>query len=411
MDVNYRILDYEQVQMELDRLVNNPNAKYKIVKKDDFKPTRLGYPVDHFTVGNGNKHIVILGNTHGSEIISCDFVLKLMESISEKKNGFENLDLEEVTIDFVPLHNPEGYIISTSAIKTVIKDDMSNEEKEKLCKEYWALYRQDDINARNNPEDHETLKNHQKMFENADYNCIPVKHEKLRESVKNIQQTYNHPKGSMVVWRANGSGVELNRNQPLNSSFLEKKSPEYASLRYNNILENVPGPIGVSSITLDSFQYEPENQNIINLVDELYKNGQYCGFLTYHATYGKVFANPTYEADESILDDEKRIKITAINRFLANEYFEPTGYGLIDDPDIEGTDELLRILYPAVLLIELSKMGGNPIAPYGDISGNYTSVMKNNMQASSKVIKLLPKMYDFIYDKSLLLEKVEHVKK
>ena len=94
MNVNYRILDYEQVQMELDRLMNNPNAKYKIVKKDDFKPTRLGYPVDHFTVGNGNKHIVILGNTHGSEIISCDFVLKLMESISEKKK-YSQLITEE----------------------------------------------------------------------------------------------------------------------------------------------------------------------------------------------------------------------------------------------------------------------------------------------------------------------------
>ena len=33
------------------------------------------------------------------------------------------------------------------------------------------------------------------------------------------------------------------------------------------------------------------------------------------------------------------------------------------------------------MLIELSKMGGNPIAPYGDINGNYTNLIKSNLDA------------------------------
>ena len=34
-------------------------------------------------------------------------------------------------------------------------------------------------------------------------------------------------------------------------------------------------------------------------------------------------------------------------------------------------DKKLRIDYPAVLLIELSYMGGNPLGPLGDKDNNY----------------------------------------
>ena len=411
MDISYRILDYEQVEAELSRLENNLNSKIPVMRQDDFKSTRFGYPVEHFTIGNGDKHIVVVGNTHGSEIISCDFVMRLMESVSEKKNGFENFDENEVTIDFIPLHNPEGYIISSSAIRTLITDDMNDKEKEAICKKYWTLYYQDDIDSKENNDDHTTLKRHQKMFEEADYTCINEKHKLLRESVKEINEKYHHPVGSMIMWRANGSGVELNRNQPFNSDIVIKEKQEYGSMRYNNILKGVKGPLGASCYDSNRFTYEAENENLFELLDNLYRGGKYCGMLTYHSTWGKVFANPSYQVDESLLDDERRYHITAVNQFLAKEYEKYSGYEMMDSPAFDDTDDVFRILYPGTLLIELSKLDGNPIGPYCDITGNYNEVMVSNMKATANLVHLLPKMHDFLYERSVLLNPNENIRR
>ena len=403
MKIDYRILDFEQVNEKLDRL-KEQESSLKIIEQSPLCITRLGYTVRHFTAGYGNKHILIIGGTHGSEIISVDFVLRLMNSISKKEDGFENFDESDVTIDFIPLHNPEGYIISSSAIKTLIKDSMSDSEKEKICKEYYVKYREDDIYAKSNPDDHSSLKQHQEMFKHADYTCISPTHSKLRESVHQIQEKYPSQSGSMICWRANGSGVELNRNHPFCDSTIG-----YGQLRYNNLKKNIPGPLGTLSFG-NEFSFEPENKSLLSFIDNLYNSNKYCGIISYHSTMGMLYVNPSYEADESILSDEDRYMFTSINNYLANIYCSKAGYGIIEDPDFNATDELLRVIYPATILVELSKMGGNPIGPYGDIT-NYERVMNDNMIASSHVIRELPKMQDFLYKKSILVDKVEPKKK
>ena len=46
-----------------------------------------------------------------------------------------------------------------------------------------------------------------------------------------------------------------------------------------------------------------------------------------------------------------------------------------------SSNDIFRLKYSQNLLIELSAMGGNPIAPYGDIKGNYTNVINSNLDA------------------------------
>mgnify|MGYP004649054781 FL=1 len=46
-----------------------------------------------------------------------------------------------------------------------------------------------------------------------------------------------------------------------------------------------------------------------------------------------------------------------------------------------SSNDIFRLKYPQNLLIELSGMGGNPIAPYGDIKGNYTNTINSNLDA------------------------------
>ena len=55
---------------------------------------------------------------------------------------------------------------------------------------------------------------------------------------------------------------------------------------------------------------------------------------------------------------------------------------------LTGTGDMIRQLLPGFLIVELSKMGGNPIGPYGD-KNNYIKVINDNINAFYNVINLI----------------------
>lgn len=398
---NY-ILDYDLYQQKLADIYQM--AKGKLVKEETAK-TELGYPVDYFTLGKGNNHIILMGGTHGSEIISVDFMLKLMEKMVKGGDEFQHFPFEEYTFHFIPLQNPEGFIISTSAIRTKITNDTPLNDMEKICKDYYLKYRQDDIHYKEDPNDR-SLKEHQKMFADASYQAIDqTKHPLLHEAVKRILTNKEIPAGSMIMWRANGLGIELNRNQPFNLGLQANIENErtYGYLRYNNIPTNVPSPIGVPSLTSGHLVMASENKFLMALIDKLYHEKKYCGLVSYHGTGGVIYYRPSFQFDETVLDDEHRHQFTAINRTIADKYREFTDYKLVEDNDLEGTDEFLRMQYPGQYCIELSKMGGNPIGPYGDLQGNYDKTINDNMLATSKTIPYMALFKPFIYEEGYLI--------
>ena len=59
----------------------------KVTLKDGFKKgevivTDSLIEIPYYTYGNGNNHIVLVGGTHGSEIISVNLVLDIMKHIN-----------------------------------------------------------------------------------------------------------------------------------------------------------------------------------------------------------------------------------------------------------------------------------------------------------------------------------------
>lgn len=379
------IIDYDILITKLKELNN--------LKKHQSYKTRLGYDIPYYTFGNGENHIVIVGGTHGSEIISVDFVLNLMDNLSNKKGIFKDFDDKTYTMHFIPIQNPEGFIISTSAIRTLIPKDMSKFDSEKICKKYYELYRKDDINSIENP-NNKDIKLHQKMFINADYKCIDEKkHKSLRNSIKKIYEENTLPRGSIVTFRANGSGVELNRNNKYNKGIEEIKEKRivYGPLRYNNILKSVKGPIGIPCLDVNHFEYEPENKFLLDLLSKLQKENKLCCCLLFHSTGGKIYYKPSFKAYPRNLDEENQKYIEQLNFNIALKYKEFTEYTLEDteDENLKSFDGYLRTLFPGVILIELSKMGGNPIGPYGDILGNYIPTIQNNLKSTLNVIKIL----------------------
>lgn len=382
--MNY-ILDYDILNEKLSKMINLNRCSYA--------KTRLGYEIPYYTYGSGDNHVVIVGGTHGSEIISVDFVLRLMDQISNKKGIFKSFDESKYTIHFIPVQNPEGFIVSTSAIRTLIPKNMLIDECEKICKDYYENYRQDDINVKNNPNDR-SLKLHQKMFINSSYECISDKHIKLKESIKNILSDSRIPKGSMICYRSNGSGIELNRNTRFNQGIKDIKNNKtvYGLNRYNNIPTTIPSPIGIPCIDVNNFEYELENKFLYKLLDKLFNDKKLkCCFL-FHGTGGEIYYKPIFESYENNLDDIEKEKIEKINLDIALKYQEYTGYRLTDNKDekFESFDGYMRTLYPGIILIELSKMGGNPLGPYGDIEKNYIPTIESNLKAVESILEYLP---------------------
>ena len=412
------ILNYEDVLIKLKQIEDNSNG---LIKKKEICPkTTCGYEISHYTVGTGPKHIVILGGVHANEIISVDFVLKFMESIA---NGEIDIDFNDVTLDIIPLDNPEGYIIATSTIRTVIDKDMEDSKIEKIATDYYKAYREDNIQAikekkENIPIGQRSIKKHHQMFKNATYKCIPDKYKDIKEKVKKMMEDEHFPEGSMIDFKCNADGIEPNKSWLMNNNLYRMRQgiETYDYGTFNTIKNNVPGPVGVPSLDPYNFSQTIETNYVSSLIDKLIKNGSYAGFISYHGTGGYIEWEPSFSFDESFIDDEKRYQITGLNYQIAKNYADnticdmylPDGqikqmtYSLAESSD-QAFDDGIRALYPEAILIELSKVwGGNPIAPYGNKDA-YNSTINSNKKALISTIKLMSK-YKKLIDENALFE-------
>lgn len=486
-DIKYEILDYDKYNKRIVEACNNPENKFPIVKQADLGQSKCGFAIEHYTIGNGPKHIVYMGGAHGNEIIGVDYVTQLMTNIALGKGTFADFDPNEFTIDFIPCQNPEGYFTTTYALNSVMKD-MNPEEIEAFSKRYYQAYKQDDINSlavnacirtvcdenglsevkeklvklfwkskvnksfavddvvnflvananldkdivskrvveiwEQRKLDPEMIvpgeKFHHKIFNSVTLDCIPEideKHKKLKESLKELYKNGNFPLATLANFFANGSGVNLNDN---NEYYFEEQKSQlaaegivYANLRDNNLAKTIPGPIGTSSIDLNGeFVCEPENQALYNFLAKQDEMNQNYAFVNCHGTGGLFYLYPVADDDLEQAHDTgvERNFTFYINNRIATEYVKETGrtyedlkgtydpYKQVGYPNrITGVGDVLRKKYIASFLLELSKAGGNPIAPYCDYKGNYVPTMVANMRACSRMMQTIREL-DYLYD-------------
>lgn len=392
--MEYKLLDYKKLLDVLDEIKNNDRNVNRVIEEAPIVYTKFGFPVMHYTIGRGRKHIVVMGGTHGCELIGVDFVTKLMKSIALGEGIFANFDSSKYTIDFFPLQNPEGFVISTTAINKVIPSDVTNKELERLCHNYYLFYREDDINTKNNPFDR-SLKLHQKMFSSVTFDDLSDDDYELKQHIKYLDQLYKYPSGSMVTWRSNGSGVDLNANNPDNPRISTVgEGISYDTRRYNNIINNFPSPSGVPCLSKNNFEFENENLALFNFLANLHERENFLALFTYHSTGGVIYHRPYSFPGQNY---ERNVYV---NNVLASIYgrvtgYKTSGYTYLDNPGLGGSGDLLRSFLPGIFLIELSPMGGNPIGPYGDIN-NYYRTIKDNIAAFQATFLKIMEMEDLM---------------
>lgn len=347
------ILDYNKCQKLMDSFNNTIITEV----------SPIGYtsneklPIRHFTLGNGSKQVVVAGSQHANEIITVTFVLNLMSYLVKN-----NIVFEDLTIHFIPMLNPEGYVVISSAIKERLGKNSTDSEKIKFCFDYYKAFRNDTIN-RDNP-----FKQHQKIFEEINNNSIKG-HNILKDAVGEI--LIPHPKGSIIDWASNGNGIDLNSNTAVN---IKKDKELNKSAAYNNLRLDIPSPIGYPGNNQSkNFTQEVEVISLENLLKSLKNN---CvAFLNYHSVGGLIYQRP---------ENNDRF-ITIYNYLLSKFYQEHTikNSGNYDikkgqSGKVTSVNDELRLKYPGDILIELSPMGGNPIGPFGD-PNNIKSTIESNI--------------------------------
>ena len=379
-----RLLDFEEMN---DLLSSFDNIK----KCEPIGFTNFGYPIDHYSFGNGENHIIITGGTHASELISNIFVIRFMEKLSK---GEISIDTDLYTLDFIPFVNPEGTIIVTKAIRSLIPRDISDDVLETyLLTFYRNSYIEGDYANKYGDKD---IKLQEWMFR---YSSPSDLDGDLGRSISDLFEKYNLPRGCMINWSSNGRGVDLNSNIECGKFLDRVKNGEevYASLHLNTIKRNLPGPTGCPYFDTPG-EIEPENKALIDFYSYIKNNYNLIGSFIYHSCGNIVYYLSLAEGNpwkrNFGKDDIER------NYLVASKYADKSGYKL-DGMDIYTTmDSKLKTLFPVTLLIELGSVRGHPLSQFMDleIEGSdenfknvYSRIIEDNTKA---ILETIPLMLD-----------------
>ena len=415
----FQYMNYQDVNDRIEKLMHDKESINEIKKERPLGYTEYGLPIQHYTMGNGPKHIVISGSYHAAEIITTIFVVRLMEDMA-KDAEFKK---DEYTLDFIPIVNPEGYLITTSMQDLYLGDNTTEEEKILEAKTYWASYRADaTIPAKvRNGELPETAmlekKSYQALFDNVNLEEYLKDYPKIKESVLNIVQKNNYPVGVMAAWSANASGIDLSQNVPYNpaiKTLLEADGPVYNHLAYANTRKDIPGPVNTPCRNLEHFTFEAENLAMLNFMEELNakKEEEIIAYFNYHSVMGKMYQRPVKE-DWLLklynIDYEKKV----IENYVSSRIFRSgNAYDIIESEDpYSYINEFLRLRYGIDIQVELSRMGSNPIGPLADPEVFENVTVKPNIKAFEYFVR----NYDFILNYSSFIRslisklKEEHI--
>ena len=378
-----KLLDFEEMNKILSSLKN-------IKKCEPIGFTNFGYPIDHYSFGHGGNHVIITGGTHSSELISNIFVIRFMEKLSK---GEISIDADLYTLDFIPFVNPEGTIIVTKAIRSLIPRDISDDVLETyLLTFYRNSYIEGDYANKYGDKD---IKLQEWMFR---YSSPSDLEGELGKSVSSLFDKYNLPRGCMINWSSNGRGVDLNSNIECGKFLDRVKSGEeiYASMHLNTIKRNLPGPVGCPYFE-NPGEIEPENKALMDFYYSIKNNYNLIGSFIYHSCGNIVYYLSLAEEENPWKKDFGEEDINK-NYLVASKYAEVCDYKL-DGMDIYTTmDCKLKTLFPVSLLIELGSVRGHPLSQFMDleIDGSdegfkrvYSRIIEDNTKAILETIPLM----------------------
>lgn len=350
------IFSYDRLNEILDNLVHSNYYMTKITKHNPIGRTMFGYPIEHYTIGNGYNHVILLAGTHGCEIVTVYFLLEVIHSLLYDDELYNKIK-DKYTFHIIPVHNPEGFVISTSQIMPNIKN-MGIDELENFAKEYLEKYNYDYEESKDLAKAKKKL--HRTMME-CSMDFMP--NYDMSKRVSNILKSCSLKKDVLTTWSSNGVGIDPNANSIHQFSNMEKyiKENKYGDMVYNDIPIYMPSPTnypGEKSLDINC----PENTALYDFIQSLYKynlsgsvTDKLVAIFSYHSTGGKIYGHPDSKYSNT--------KQCILHKDAMKRYAKITEYEIVENEQKYDVMDFYRIVLNNVvsLTIELSKLNGNPI--------------------------------------------------
>ncbi len=377
---NY-ILSYNNVLNILNYLISNHNNK--IYEEKNTIYTAFNYNIKSYKIGKGKNHVLLIGCTHGLEIVTTYFILEFMLTILHNDDLYNELK-NKFTFHFIPVLNPEGYIIvSSNLYKNYYK--FPTKELEEISSKYLQLYNTDDFIASHNIYERKLFRGVIKNNVNNIDNFI------LRNNVCKILKKCKLNEDFLSVWAANGLGIDINSNSI--HKFKEMKKlrclQKCANLRYNDIPVTIASPMSYPGKA--TFKDCIENLFLYNYIYKLYNlknlnnDEKLIAIFSYHSTGGEIYGYP------DINSTNKEQLDLHISGML--EYSKYTRYSLINEELKYGVMDYYRTKLNNVLTltIELSRLNANPIGPFSNIQNFNNEIISNKKAVIHTINSLINK--------------------
>lgn len=357
--------DYILSYKTIDNMLYTICMKNRGIKNHCIGKTAFGYNIESYTIGSGKKHILLIGATHGSEIITTyfniDFLLSVLNNIELKK---------EYTFHIIPILNPEGYIISSSNVIVNITN-LNKYEFEILATKYMNIYNECDALALQG----EKIKCG--FYGVLNSNIENIDNFYMRKSIRGILNSCKLSECVLPIWSANGLGIDQNSNSIHRFKDMKvlREKQKCAALRYNIIPVTIPSPMSYPGEF--TFDRSLENLSLFRYIYNLEKNYDLRYIFSFHSTGGEIYGYPETTDEEKIKKYSKAMEI----------YSSVTGYKIINENFKYGVMDYYRkyLDNTVCLTIELSKFNGNPIGPFSNLGYFKDDIIKNK----KAVIKLI----------------------
>ncbi len=374
--MNNFIKSYEEIFLELDNYTKKTELKDIFRYETSLGTTTFLYDIPVYTLGNGTNHLVIMSGTHGCELYPIYFLMEFIRNILNNKTKYID-KLNTYTFHIIVIHNPEGYVISSSNILRNISK-ITEQEFKLLCNRYLKAYNMDDKNAKQFP--FVCRKLYKNVIKCSTNNIINLS---MKNKVIKIIKNCCLDERILIIWSSNGMGIDPNANSihQFENMKRKKNKQKFGILRYNDITITRPSPHNYyGSCPFD--KNCPENILLYKYITNMYNNmnikkmdnNRFIAFFSYHSTGREIYYCP----DEKFADDKQ----ISFHQKFAKLYSNKTGYELINEKTKYSVMDYYRIALRSVLTltIELGK-NANPIGPFSEANEKIQKEIKDNISA------------------------------
>lgn len=116
-----KVYTYHELSHDIEKL---EKAYPHAISSQSIGTSYFGREIWAVKLGNGSKHILITGAHHGREWLTSNLIMKMMDLYADaytnkrKLFGIDSRLLDEISIWFIPMMNPDGVTIQQSGIDT-----------------------------------------------------------------------------------------------------------------------------------------------------------------------------------------------------------------------------------------------------------------------------------------------------